>query len=101
MMQNYKDLNNQVHSLPSEEFEAYLPAGCVKISDDELADLRAPTPKQLSLESASKAQSALDEIDLKSIRAIREFVASLPFFAPKQVKELEADAGAERAKLSE
>ena len=40
----------------------------------------------------------LAEIDIKSIRAIREYIASKPD-APQFTKDLEAQAQAERAKL--
>jgi hypothetical protein len=100
-MKHFKDENNAIYAFELDgSQDAFIKPNMTLLSDDELAILRAPTPEQLALETASKAQSALDEIDLKSIRAIREFVASLPD-APKQVKELEADADAERAKLSE
>ena len=40
-MQNYKDLNNKLHALDSVEFEYLLPAGCVKITQSEVAVIRA------------------------------------------------------------
>ena len=50
------------------------------------------------LDDAS-AKAALQEIDLKSIRAIREWVAKQPD-VPQFVKDYEAEAVAERAKLA-
>lgn len=47
---------------------------------------------------AENAKAKLAEIDLKSIRGIREWIASQPT-APKIVKEYETEAIEERAKL--
>lgn len=40
-MPHYKDQDNGVHWLDSEEFEHYLPAGCVQITDEEAVQLNA------------------------------------------------------------
>lgn len=49
-------------------------------------------------EQVLKAQDALLEIDRKSIRAIREYIASKPD-APAVLKTHESEAAAERGKL--
>lgn len=42
----YKDQNNAVHFLDSSEFEHLLSEGCMRISDDEAANLNKPTLDQ-------------------------------------------------------
>ena len=37
---NYKDLENNLHSLDSTEFEHLLPVGCVQIADEEADSIR-------------------------------------------------------------
>lgn len=49
-MISYRDTNNQLHFLDSEEFESFLPIGCVKLSDAEAAAL------------AEKNQAAHDQV---------------------------------------
>ena len=49
-------------------------------------------------EKINKAKDALADIDKKTIRALREYVAALPD-APKAVKDRETEAAAEREKL--
>ena len=39
-MPNYKDINNKVHYLDSEEFEHLLPTGCVQITDEEVEEIQ-------------------------------------------------------------
>ena len=60
-----------------------------------------PLPKnqaEIDAESTSQALAALREIDLASIRSIREYIGSKPD-APQWLKDREAAAQAERAKL--
>lgn len=40
-MQYYKDTENNLHWLESTDFEHYLPRGCVPITDEEAATIRA------------------------------------------------------------
>lgn len=53
-----------------------------------------PTPEQI----ASEAKATLREIDIASIRALREYVAAQPD-APQIIKDKEAAAAVERGKL--
>ena len=70
-MPYYKDLQNKLHFI-EREFAHLLPAGCVEITDEEAAILSAPTPEQIAAKRRSEILSALDNIDRKSIRSIRE-----------------------------
>lgn len=54
----------------------------------------APTSAELNAPVVAK----LAEIDIKSIRSLREYIAKLPD-APAFLKQLEADAAVERTKL--
>ena len=40
-MPHYKDTQNKIHWIDSEEYESYLPSGCIKITDEEAAAIRA------------------------------------------------------------
>ena len=73
-MQNYKDLNNKLHVLDLDIFDYLLPQGCVKISDEEAFELSNPpkTTAQINAENNALIYQKLDELDAKSIRALRE-----------------------------
>ncbi|MCF7963962.1 MAG: hypothetical protein K9L79_00315 [Methylobacter tundripaludum] len=43
-MPNYKDIENKIHFLDSDEYESLLPAGCIKITDDEALAILNPQP---------------------------------------------------------
>lgn len=49
-MQYYKDTENNLHWLESTDFEHYLPRGCVPITDEEAATIRAA--EQAAIEAA-------------------------------------------------
>ena len=49
-MPHYKDTENKLHWLDSAEYEPYLPAGCVQITDEEAAIIRATI--QAAIEAA-------------------------------------------------
>lgn len=57
-----------------------------------------PTPEEIAAVASMLAKAKLAEIDLRSIRAIREYLAAKPD-APQVLKDREAEAVAERAKL--
>ena len=40
-MPHYKDTQNKLHWIDSEEYESYLPAGCIQITDEEAGTIRA------------------------------------------------------------
>ena len=66
-MQNYKDLNNQIHVLDSVEFEHLLPVDCVAITDEEAqaiqAEIEANMPVPVPLTPQEKLASAGLTID--------------------------------------
>ena len=58
----------------------------------------APTAEQIKAREVAKAQADLSALDLKSIRALREYIAAKPD-APAFIKQHETDAAALRGKL--
>lgn len=54
-MPHYKDIDNKIHFLDSEEYEYLLPAGCIKITDDEADAIRRPTPTLAGAQTAAYA----------------------------------------------
>jgi cob(I)alamin adenosyltransferase len=74
-------------------YETNLLTGEVTEHDDEVVNY-VPSKEELNAPIFAK----LAEIDTKSIRAIREYIASKPD-APKLAKDLEAEAATERGKL--
>lgn len=113
-MPNYKDSENKVHFLDSEEFEYLLPPGCIHITDEEAAELLAP----LSIPESVLILAQIAEIERTTLmnRAVREFMllsaeataashgitpAVLYTVNPayKAVKDVEAQIAALRARL--
>ena len=62
---NYKDLENNLHSLDSTDFEHLLPVGCVQITDEEAESIRKVAE-----------QAAQDALTYSELRA-----AAYPSFA--------------------
>ena len=63
-MQNYKDSNNKLYALDSDEFESLLPKGCVPITQTEADNMSKPKPltatqKRALLKPLSPAQVRL------------------------------------------
>lgn len=58
-------------------------------------DFESGTREELA---AAAAKARLVEIDIASVRAIREYIAAKPD-APKELKDREAEAAVERGKL--
>lgn len=56
-MPHYKDPQNRVRHLDDAAFEYLLPPGCVPITDQEAADLNAPTPEQVAAEALRLADA--------------------------------------------
>lgn len=71
-MPHYKDPENKVHFLDSEEFEYLLPVGCIRITDEEAVILTTPLPVPESVLSLEK----IAEIERQTLmnRAVREFM---------------------------
>jgi len=67
----YKDKQNNIHVIDSSEFEYLLPAGCVKITDEEaqsiqaaqLASIPVIIPSSLSMKQARRALFAAGLLD--------------------------------------
>lgn len=81
---------------PTIHTEAYLSWAQTNAADpaDPPVPEPPPTPEQL----AAQAKAKLADIDMRSIRAIREYLAAKPD-APQVLKDREAEAVAERVKL--
>ena len=77
-----------------EEVEAYL-ADIAKKEADAIIQAKAAEIERLSRE----AKMQLKELDLKSIRAIREYILTKDD-APKYLKDYEAEAAIERKKVA-
>jgi len=68
------------------------------VTDAELAELTAPTAEDMAAQEALAIKAKLADIDIKSIRSIREWVAKQSD-APQYAKDFEIMASTERAKL--
>lgn len=71
-MPHYKTAENKLYWLDSAEYEHFLPAGLTKITDAEADAIRAAELALLPNPRIAAIKTALDEIDRKSVRAIRE-----------------------------
>lgn len=71
-MQNYKDTNNKVHVLDDVAFEHLLPAGCVRVTQEEADELSAlPAPSLAQLKSAElSALFSSYQADMQSLQAL-------------------------------
>lgn len=71
-MPHYKDNENKLHFIDDEVFEHMLPAGCVKITDEEAGILSTPAPEPEKI----KAKRQIAEIERETLmnRAVREFM---------------------------
>jgi hypothetical protein len=58
-MPYYKDPHNKVHHLDSEQYENLLPAGSVRVTDEEAAELLKPPPESPE-QAAKRLELALD-----------------------------------------
>jgi len=100
-MQKYKDLNNKVHEIDSKCGVNFLNDHSphlkpfIKITDAEADDLLKPLP-QTDDEFNAIIDIELRELDLSSIRSIREYIAAKPD-APLVLKNHEINASAKRA----
>lgn len=81
VLAGYSAADTEERLVTSEEYEVLLSA-------------QPKTPEEL----AAEAKAKLADIDLRSIRAIREHIVAQPD-APKVLKDRDAEAAAERAKL--
>lgn len=96
MIKKFKDTKNGVHEI-DENFKHLLPIGCVEITEIEATELLKPVITDEQQKAAALAE--LNALDLSSIRALREYVASRPD-APQFIKDKEAAAMVARGKLA-
>jgi hypothetical protein len=97
-MKYYKDASNNVFAFELDgSQDRAIPKSLIKIDQAEADAIREQ--KRLSLiDPVQAAKAALLDIDLASIRALREYIASKAD-APQVIKEREAAAVAERVKI--
>jgi hypothetical protein len=62
-MQYYKDTENKLHWLDSTEYEFYLPAGCVQITDEEAESLRPKVELTYAQKRANEYPPMTDYLD--------------------------------------
>lgn len=91
----FKDENNKVHDIPDEHKQLLIDKGYTEISDAEAIILQTPPP-MTDDEFNRSVDAELRELDLQSIRSLREWVAAQPS-APQFLKDFEASADAKRA----
>jgi hypothetical protein len=93
-MPNYKDSNNQLHSLDSSEHEYLLPAGCVEISDDEAEAIRiaAITPPSAD-DIRARRDALLSACDWTQCRDVPDAVAAAWQPYRQALRDLSKQAG--------
>jgi hypothetical protein len=62
-MPHYKDTENKLHWLDSTEYESYLPAGCVQITDEEAEALRPKVELTYAQQRAAEYPPMTDYLD--------------------------------------
>jgi hypothetical protein len=72
-MQKYKDPDNKVHEI-DEKFEHLLPAGSVKITDEEAIILLTPSPEEIE---ARKDRQIETELGNDMVRVLMETLVPL------------------------
>lgn len=98
-MKYYKNDKNEVYAYESDgSQDAFIKPGLVPISAAEADILRAPTAAQIAENARLATLAELAAIDLASIRALREYIASKAD-APQLLKDRESAAQAARSKL--
>ena len=87
---NYKDLENNLHSLDSAEFEHLLPVGCVQIADDEAETIRLSkvVPPTYSELRAGAYPSFADQFDSIFHRGLDAWKAEIQAVKTKYKKEV-------------
>lgn len=97
-MPHFKDATNKLYFLDDAKDKDVLPSGCVQITDAEADEIRKPSPAELEQMASVAAKANLAQLDDKSIRDIRAYIAAKAD-APQTLKDYEAAAAAERAKV--
>jgi hypothetical protein len=62
-MPHYKDTENKLHWLDSTEYESYLPAGCIQITDEEAESLRPKVELTYAQKRAAEYPPMTDYLD--------------------------------------
>ena len=86
-MPHYKDTENKLHWIDSDEYEYVLPVGCVQITEQEAEALR-PAPVELTYaeKRAAEYPSITDQLDLiyhGGIEAWKEIIDTIKTKYPK------------------
>lgn len=71
----YKDSQNNLYEIPSKEFEHFVfnaAPDAIEITQEEAEAIRTPSAEQVAIARKQAIQLELIQIDLKSIRSIRE-----------------------------
>lgn len=91
-MPHYKDTQNKIHWIDSEEYESYLPSGCVQITDSEANAIRTSTQeaaeaaKTYAEKRAAEYPPITDQLDLiyhGGIEAWKEVIDTIKTKYPK------------------
>tara|TARA_R110000868_G_scaffold386371_1_gene654645 strand:- start:1196 stop:1462 length:267 start_codon:yes stop_codon:yes gene_type:complete len=62
-MPHYKDNQNKLHWIDSSEFESYLPAGCIQITDDDAEALHPVYTSTYAEKRAAEYPPMTDYLD--------------------------------------
>lgn len=88
---HYKTQDNQLHYLDDDSFEYMLPAGAVKISEEEAEALRPKVaPEQIRKAEIVAALADLDQRSIRPARAVSVAVATGATPEAGDVQKLEA-----------
>lgn len=99
-MPHYKDLDGKFHFLDDAAYEHLLPAGCVQVTDEEVASIGASSVNHAEVRKAQIA-ARLSEIDLLSVRPLRSMQSgSASEFDVKKLNALDQEAVSLRAELA-
>ena len=71
-MKYYKDTDNNVHALDSEEFESLLPSGSVKITEAQATALLEGAPETPTEADARKDAQVEYELGTNTVRVLME-----------------------------
>ena len=91
-MPHYKDTQNKIHWIDSEEYESYLPSGCVQITDSEANAIHTSTQeaaeaaKTYAEKRAAEYPPITDQLDLiyhGGIEAWKEVIDTIKTKYPK------------------
>lgn len=96
-MKYFKDIKNNLHEV-DDAFVNLLPMGLIEISKESFIELSKPTLREIELKQNAELINQLNGLDMATIRAMREYIASKAD-APQILKDRETLAAQLRAKL--